>query len=491
MAKKISTKSLRIAILAVVIFLFLGLIVSTIILKTRKPAVKQRAAATPAFAPSEYVFREDPKYLSNGYLYSLNDSAQLELIAPTGERYMLSQDGTVYRISEDGALSLEDNSDSILSALESATLASHEDAEINHYFDDYVLSGFNQETIEESEEKNNQYSPLLLSDLEKTLEGTDITLAELIDALEESGVSPEEYLLGYAAMKEKERVEEVGALSEVITGNTSALTISLGGNGAKDVADKEATYRSTYPSASELASAFSGISTTSIQNPTEYETQNDQSGKLEFMADFQNRRGTDQLTKNDIAPSTVISMILKTGINTDLPGQIVAEVTQNVYDSLTGSILLIPKGTRLLATYSSSVSFGQKRALVAWTQLIRPDGFILNLPGLPGIDGQGYAGYNDKVNTHFWELVGYAGLASIIDLGTQEIQGLTDSILENIDTISTDILNSVASSYLNQVSTAGQELIKQAIKRQPTLTIRPGRTIKLLVTEKLTLPVAK
>ena len=185
------------------------------------------------------------------------------------------------------------------------------------------------------------------------------------------------------------------------------------------------------------------------------------------------------MTTNDIAPGTVISMILRTGLNTDLPGQIMAEVTQNVYDSFTGTVLLIPKGTRLVASYSSSVTFGQQRVLIAWTQLIRPDGLILNLPGLPGIDAQGYTGYADKVNNHIWSLLGGTALASLISLAENEVASqaelVGDTIAEAMG-IASDNVSSTAEKYIDRL-----------IDRQPTITIRPGRSIKLLVTQKLTL----
>ncbi|MGN1178966.1 MAG: TrbI/VirB10 family protein, partial [Candidatus Ornithospirochaeta sp.] len=145
------------------------------------------------------------------------------------------------------------------------------------------------------------------------------------------------------------------------------------------------------------------------------------------------------------------------------------------------SVLLIPKGTRLIATYDSSVSWGQSRALVAWTQMVRPDGFVLKLPGLPGIDAQGYSGYQDKVDNHFWSMLGAAMLASLLDLTVDEViiqsqnAGVSNAGLTAID------------SFTGTVQTAGQKYLSKVIERQPTLRVRPGRKISLLVTDTLTL----
>lgn len=316
--------------------------------------------------------------------------------------------------------------------------------------------------------------------LKDSLVGTGITVKELKEALDDAGMTPEEYLHGVEKMATEENNSDAPKSKESTsfisnTNDIPPLTVSLGSTSNSSQTSTPTSSGVNYQtgmSATDIATALSAAN----QSTNEYTSQNNQSGKNSFMASFDNNEGFEQLTKNDIASGTVITMILKTGLNSDLPGMIVAEVTQNVFDSLTGTVPLIPKGTRLIASYDSSVSWGQKRALIAWTQLIRPDGLVLKLPGLPGIDSQGYTGVMDKVNNHTWDLIKSAFLASILDLGVNDIQQATDGY---------GIYGDAAMSFVNTLESAGQQYLKKQMNIQPTLTIRPGRTIKLLVTQTL------
>ena len=114
---------------------------------------------------------------------------------------------------------------------------------------------------------------------------------------------------------------------------------------------------------------------------------------------------------------TLIPAALITGIRTDLPGQITAQVTENVYDSLTGRYLLIPQGARLVGEYDSGVSAGQRRVLLVWTRLILPDGTSLVLDRLQGADVSGYAGLEDRVDRHWWGLAQAAALPTLLNIG--------------------------------------------------------------------------
>lgn len=321
--------------------------------------------------------------------------------------------------------------------------------------------------------------------LEETIVGTGITLDDLKEAIEDAGLTPEEYIRGIDRMREEESTASTidSSISSppiaVSSSDLPPIAVSLGGSSSSRPASTETNtgtggYQSSSVSANDIASALSAVSTVR----SDYDSQNNQAGKSEFMSSFGSNTGYEQLTKNDVAAGTIVTMILKTGLNSDLPGMIVAEVTHNVFDSLTGTVLLIPKGTRLLASYDSSVSWGQKRALIAWTQMIRPDGLVLRLPGLPGIDAQGYTGVMDKVDNHTWDLIWSAFLASVIDLGISDLQTVTEDY---------GIYGDAALSFVNTLDTAGQEYLKKQMNKQPTLTIRPGRTIKLLVTQTLNL----
>ena len=177
-----------------------------------------------------------------------------------------------------------------------------------------------------------------------------------------------------------------------------------------------------------------------------------------------------------VQAGAVIPAALVTGIRSDLPGQIVGQVTENVYDTPTGRFLLIPQGAKLIGIYDSQVAFGQNRALLAWTRLILPDGRSLVLENLPGGDAQGYAGLQDRVYHHWSGLFGMAALSTVLGIGA-ELGNDSDS----------DVLRALrqgASGTFNQV---GQQAVGRGLSVAPTLTIRPGAPVRVMVTRDLVL----
>src|SRR3546814_21069696 len=117
----------------------------------------------------------------------------------------------------------------------------------------------------------------------------------------------------------------------------------------------------------------------------------------------------------------VIPAALITGIRSDLPGQITAQVTQPVYDSPTGRFLLVPQGTRLIGQYDSGVAFGQRRVLLVWNRLILPNGRSIVLARQPGADAQGFAGLEDGVDYHWWDVAKAASLSTLLGVATEQI----------------------------------------------------------------------
>lgn len=213
-------------------------------------------------------------------------------------------------------------------------------------------------------------------------------------------------------------------------------------------------------------------------NQSVYSTQNAQNEKKDFIASF-TENGIDFLTECDIAPGTVIPIVLITSINSDLPGEIIGQVNANIYDTLTNNNLLIPKGTRVLAKYDSQISYGQERILIAWNTLIREDGVVVGLPGFQGIDNTGANGYRGNVNTHFYNILSSATLSSIINIAESGISTLTNNSTIN------SILNSIGKTSAD----CANELLEKEINRQPTITVPAGKSEKLLVNQKLTLPL--
>jgi len=177
----------------------------------------------------------------------------------------------------------------------------------------------------------------------------------------------------------------------------------------------------------------------------------------------------------EVKAGTIIPVTLITGINSDLPGTIIGQVREHVYDTVSGDFLLIPQGSRLLASYDSMVAYGQKRVLVCWNRLIRPDGSSIDLECMPGADLEGYGGFKDKVDNHFDRLVGGALLSSVLSVGATTSQGTWD----NEDGMSTAQM--FASNVGSEISSAGQQITRKNLEIQPTLKIRPGYSVNVLV----------
>lgn len=178
-----------------------------------------------------------------------------------------------------------------------------------------------------------------------------------------------------------------------------------------------------------------------------------------------------------VQAGTIIPAALITGIRSDLPGQITAQVTEAVYDSPTGQYLLIPQGAKLIGQYDSSVAFGQSRVLLVWTRLIMPDGTSIVLERQPGADTQGYAGLEDQVDYHWWELAKAAVLSTLLSVGAEA--GTSNS--EN------NLAQAIRMGASNSISQTGQQIVQRQLNIQPTLTIRPGFPVRVVVTRDLVL----
>jgi type IV secretion system protein VirB10 len=177
-----------------------------------------------------------------------------------------------------------------------------------------------------------------------------------------------------------------------------------------------------------------------------------------------------------VQAGAVVPAALATGLRSDLPGQITAQVTSNVYDSPTGHFLLIPQGSRLIGEYDSRVAFGQSRVLLAWTRLILPNGRSIVLERQPGADEAGYAGLEDGVNNHWGQLFMAAGLATVLNIGVE--LGADDD---------DDIARAIREGTLDTIGRAGDEIVRRQISIPPTLTIRPGFPVRVMVTRDLIL----
>ena len=214
--------------------------------------------------------------------------------------------------------------------------------------------------------------------------------------------------------------------------------------------------------------------------------QNGQDRKLAFVNASVDRRTTSPdrvaapASSYVVQAGNVISASMITGIRSDLPGQITAQVTENVYDSPTGRFLLIPQGTRLIGVYDSQVAFGQSRVLLVWTRLIMPNGRSIVLERQPGADTAGYAGLEDEVDNHWGALFKAALLSTLLGVGSE--LGSTTGTGSNSDVITA--LRRGSSDSLNQT---GQKVVQRNLNIQPTLTIRPGFPVRVIVNRDLVL----
>lgn len=211
--------------------------------------------------------------------------------------------------------------------------------------------------------------------------------------------------------------------------------------------------------------------------------QNNQQRKLDFV----NQRDASSIynphalqtpaSPYQVMAGSIIAASLITGVNSDLPGLVVAQVTENVYDTVTGQTLLIPQGARLVGAYDSVVAFGQSRALLVWQRIIMPDGSSIQIDNLPATDAAGYTGLEDEVDYHTWTLLKGIAMSTLLGVGSQV--GTTAN--EN------NLIQALRQSTLQTTNQAGSRIVEKDLNIQPTITIRPGWPVRIIVHKDLVL----
>jgi len=192
-----------------------------------------------------------------------------------------------------------------------------------------------------------------------------------------------------------------------------------------------------------------------------------------------------QMSPYELKRGSVIPATLITGLNSDLPGRITAQVSQNVYDSATGNRLLIPQGAKLFGRYDSKIVFGQDRVLVVWTDVIFPNGSTLQIGGMAGTDAEGYGGFKDKVDRHLWRTFGSAVLIALIGTGI-DMSMPESSTLATQDTASDAARRNFSESF----GRVAEQTISKNLNVQPTIQIRPGYKFNILVDQDIIFPSA-
>jgi len=207
---------------------------------------------------------------------------------------------------------------------------------------------------------------------------------------------------------------------------------------------------------------------------------NGQGGKRQFLG---NTKAQDYLTNPlrepespwEVNAGTVIPAALLTAINSDLPGEIIAQVTEPVYDHVTGRTVLIPQGSKLIGQYDSQVAYGQDRALIAWTRIIMPNGRSINIGSMSGADLSGAAGLKDQVDGHFWQMARGILLSTVFNVGAASAQDA------NARSSGELVLNSAGNGISNGAEMVGQQITQRDLSRQPTIKVRAGWSLRVLV----------
>lgn len=188
----------------------------------------------------------------------------------------------------------------------------------------------------------------------------------------------------------------------------------------------------------------------------------------------------------EVKAGSVIPAIMVSGLNSDLPGQIVAIVRENIYDSVTRQYLLIPQGAKLIGLYDSNIAYGQERVLVIWNRLIYPNGDSINLKGMPGTDLEGYSGLHDIVDNKYWKLFGTSFIMGVITGAMQYSQNNTNANVQvgglGFTSGNPTIGQTMAGSLGQQLGQTGLSITQKNLNVQPTLIIRPSYPFNVMIT---------
>ncbi len=189
----------------------------------------------------------------------------------------------------------------------------------------------------------------------------------------------------------------------------------------------------------------------------------------------------------ELKAGTIIPGVLITGINSSLPGTIIGQVSENVWDSTRGSHILIPKGTRILGVYDSEIKFGQRRVLLVWNRLVFPNGTTLNIAGSPGIDQAGYSGLSDKVDSHWGQMFTTALFASLFVAGAETVYNDNDRGDSRGD-YNKSPSDAAAESAANSILDMSAKLLEKVSDIQPTIRIRSGKRFGILIQKDVVFP---
>ena len=264
---------------------------------------------------------------------------------------------------------------------------------------------------------------------------------------------------------------------------------SEGGNGSQR-ADGLSTGIANTPSGTSVMDA---AAMAAIAGQGQRQDANMQSQKMDFLRGsggsltpqgYSENLPVPQQFPYELKAGTLIPGIMLTGINSDLPGNVIGQISENVWDTATGKFVLIPKGTRILGVYDSRVTFGQRRVLLVWNRLVFPNGTTLDIAGSPGLDQAGYSGLSGRVNEHWGTMLKSALLASVFVAGAEIIYD-SDSQGNSLNKSPKDV---AAESAAGAIIDMGAKLTDRAAGIQPTITVRPGKRMAIFVQQDIVFP---
>lgn len=286
--------------------------------------------------------------------------------------------------------------------------------------------------------------------------------------------------------QQRQRMASLQAKSAALDSPLPVDVADLGSRGAGN--SRSSTRSTTAATATGRPDLYSAALAEGVARQ---EDQNRQSGKEDFFntdikeLGYLPNRVVPQQTRYELKRGSVIPATLITGLNSDLPGRITAQVSQHVYDSATGRYLLIPQGTKLFGRYDSKVSFGQRGALVVWTDIIFPNGSTLQIGGMAGTDAEGYGGFRDQVDNHYLRTFGSAALVALIGTGI-DMAVPQSSTLATQDTASDAARRNFAETF----GRVAEQTISKNLNVQPTIKVRPGYRFNVLVDQDIVFPGA-
>jgi hypothetical protein len=276
------------------------------------------------------------------------------------------------------------------------------------------------------------------------------------------------------------------AYSSMVPENVAGSIFAGSGNTAA-ARSNASTYAEQYPYMSGSAAA-AGLSSSGMQASRQSAASAAQTNREEFYGNTSGGgstlRGGYYIGADTLWIGTIIPAVLVTGINTDLPGEVIARVSENIYDSHTGKHLLIPQGTVLAARYNSSVSYAQHRVQIVWDELIRPDGYMLELEGMNAVDKAGASGQEAEYHENWFE---YLKAAGIITLFSTANANMTEAAAK----YSTSVAGNVAQANSQMVNQLGGNIIDRALDIKPTLTVESGTQINIMLNKNIYLPGVK